>query len=59
MKIDAYAICIKDGKWMSKNEIRMLWHPIASVFMLVVNTSCENDGIVGLYKLFCDFFLLC
>ena len=24
----------------------MLWHSIAIVLMLVVNTSCENDGIV-------------
>ena len=42
MNIDTYAICIKDGEWMSMNE--MLWYSIAIVLMLVVSTSCENDG---------------
>ena len=40
----------------------MLWHPIAIVLILVVNTSCENDGIVVLYEVFvtcvCYFAML-
>ena len=36
----------------------MLWHSIAIVLMLVVNTSCEN-GIVVLYEMFVTFVCYC